>query len=80
MRCDSGGPAAQAAARTHDEHMRDCEEAAAGAAAALGTVHSSLCDSLQLQTTHLTKSAAEQDAQANAAAAAMLKAIDAGGR
>ena len=70
----------QEAARTHDEHMRDCEEAAAGAAAALGTVHSSLCDSLQLQASHVTDSAAEQEAKANAAAAAMLSAIDAGGR
>lgn len=70
----------QGAARTHDEHMRDCEAAAAGAADALGAVHSSLCDSLQLQVSHLTDSAAEQDAKASAAAAAMLNAIDAGGR
>jgi hypothetical protein len=74
------GCALQSAEKLSDEHMRDSETAAAKAADALSAAHSSLDVSLKLQASHLAESAAAQEAEAGAAAAAVLEGINAGGR
>lgn len=74
------GRALQAAERLSSEHMRDSEAAAAEAANALGAAHCSLGLSLKLQASHLAESAAAQEAEAGAAATAVLEGINAGGR
>lgn len=70
----------QAAQMSHAEHVRDSEAAAIQAAEALGAAHMRLCDSLEQQAARLSEFAEHQEAEADAAAAAILQAIDAGGR
>lgn len=71
---------AQAAQAAHVEHLRTGEEAAARASEALGAAHSRLAAALQQQADRLTVFATRQEAEAGAAASAIMEAIDAGGR
>lgn len=68
----------QAAQSAHAEHLRAAEGAASSAVQAVGAVHTRLCADLEQHAERLTAFAAAQAAEADAAAAAVLDAIEAG--